>query len=68
MKPSITITEEKIDNQIINRIKTTGATNHQEALEAAEEWCDENNCILVSKEFENPIRELENNSTIFFQR
>ena len=68
MKPSITVTEEKIDNQIIERIKISGATDHLEALEAAEEWCAENNCILVSKEFENPIRELENTSNIFFAR
>ena len=60
MKPTITITEEKIDNQFIDKIKISGAI--------AEEWCDENNCILLSKEFENPIRELENNSTIFFAK
>ena len=66
MTPSITITEEKIDNQFIDRIKISGAANHQEALEFAEEWCDQNNCVLVTKEFENPIRELENTSTIFF--
>ena len=68
MKPSIRITEEKIDNQIVDRIKISGATDHQEGLEAAEEWCDENNCILVSKEFENPIRELGNTSNIFFAK
>ena len=50
MKPSITITEEKIDYQIIEKIKISGATDHQEALEAAEKWCDENNCVLVTKE------------------
>ena len=68
MKQYITIREEKIDNEIVEKIKISGAINHQEALEAAEEWCDENNCILVSKEFENPIRELENTSTTFFAK
>ena len=68
MKPSITIIQEKIDNQIVDKIKISGATNHEEALEAAEEWCDENNCILESKEFENPIREMENTSTIFYAK
>ena len=68
MKTSIAISEEKIDSDIVEKIKISGATNHQEALQAAEEWCDENNCILVSKEFENPIRELENTSTIFYAK
>ena len=68
MNTSITISEEKIDNQILEKIKISGATNHLEALEAAEEWCIENNCILVSREFENPVRELENTSTVFFAK
>ena len=68
MKTSLAISEEKIDNDIVEKIKISGATNHQEALQAAEEWCDENNCVLVSKEFENPIRELENTSTIFYAK
>ena len=68
MKSSIIISEEKIDNEIVEKIKISGATNHQEALDAAEEWCDENNCILVSKEFESPIRESENTSTIFYAK
>lgn len=68
MKSSITISEEKIDNEIVEKIKISGATNHQEALEAGDELCDENNCVLVSKEFENPIRELENTSTIFYAK
>ncbi len=68
MKPSITVSEEKIDNEFVEKIKITGASDHQEALEAAEEWCDENNCTLVSKEFEDPIRELENTSMIFYAK
>ena len=68
MKPFISISEEIIDNEHLERIKISGAANHQEALDAAEEWCDENNCVLVSKEFENPIRELEDTSTIFYAK
>ena len=44
MKPSITVIEEKIDNEIVEKIKISGATNHQEELQAAEESCDENKC------------------------
>jgi len=68
MNPTVKISEVEIENQMLEKIRITGATDHTEALEAAEEWCDENNCILVTKEFENPVRELENTSTIFFAK
>ena len=68
MQPSIKVSEVEIENQRLEKIMIFGATNHKEALEAAEEWCEENNCILESKELENPIRNLENTPTIFFAK
>ena len=68
MHPSVKISQTEIENQRLEKIMISGATNHKEALEAAKEWCEENNCILESKELENPIRNLEDNSTIFYAK
>ncbi len=68
MIPYITISEDKIENQILEKITISGAANHNEALEAAREWCDTNNCLLVSEELQTPVQEMENTSTIFFAK
>lgn len=68
MKLSIAVSKEKIDNEILEKIMVSGALSHDEALEAAKEWCDENNCILENKEYENPIRQMEDTSKVFYAR
>ena len=68
MKISITISEVNIDSETLEKIMISGAKNHQEALVAAEEWCEENNCMLLSKEFENPIRLEEDTSKVFYAK
>ena len=68
MKISINVSEQTIDSQTLKKIKISGAIDHEEALQAAEKWCVKNNYILLTKEFENPVRELENTSTVFFAK
>ena len=68
MKLSIAVIKEKIDNEVLEKIMVSGALSHDEALEAAKEWCDKNNCILESGEFENPIRQMEDSSRVFYAK
>ncbi|MDQ2863292.1 MAG: hypothetical protein M3R50_06530 [Bacteroidota bacterium] len=68
MNPSITISEDKIENQILEKITISGAVNHDEALEAVTEWCETHNCILVSEELQTMAMELENTSAVFFAK
>ena len=68
MSVSITIVKEKINNEVLEKIIISGASSHDEALEVAKEWCDKNNCILESKEFENPVRQMEDTSRFFYAR
>lgn len=68
MKLSIAVSKEKIDNEVLEKIMVSGASCHDEALEAAKEWCDKNNCILESREFENPIRQMEDTSRFFYAK
>jgi hypothetical protein len=65
MNSSITITEVIVENQHLEKIKISGASHHQEALEVAEIWCDENNCVLVSREFEELAHEEDPSLTVF---
>ena len=44
MKSSIRITE---SNPFNDEIRIQGAVSEPEAQDAAAEWCDENNCILI---------------------
>lgn len=46
MNPVIKISEVKIKNQFSDKLKIEGATSKKDAKLAAEEWCDENNCLL----------------------
>ena len=46
MKASIKINELGKKGEKLERITISGAKNKKEALEAAEAWCDENNCLL----------------------
>ncbi len=46
MKPSITITYVENDNNHNDKIMISGAENHEEAHNAAKEWCEEHNCLL----------------------
>jgi hypothetical protein len=65
MNSSITITEVIVENQLLEKIKISEASHHQEALEVAEIWCDENNCVLVSREFEELPDEEDPSLTVF---
>ena len=66
MKISLKVSEVIIDNVTIQKIAVSGAAGHYEALQAAEEWCAENKCNLISKEFENPIRHEQDASRVFY--
>jgi hypothetical protein len=68
MKISLNVSEVIIDNVAIQKIAVFGAANHLEALQEAEEWCAENKCRLISKEFENPIRQEEDTSRVFYAK
>ena len=68
MKISLKVSEVIIDNVAIQKIAVSGAAGHYEALQAAEEWCAENKCNLISKEFENPIRQEEDTSRVFYAK
>ena len=46
MKASIKINELGKKDEKLERITISDAKNKKEALEAAEAWCDENNCLL----------------------
>jgi len=46
MKSSIQVSEVNTNNKFKNEIKIVGAESEAEAKDAAEEWCDENNCLL----------------------
>ena len=54
MNSSITITEVEFDNQESHKIIISGAENHDRAREAAEEWCDEHNSMILDFIHENP--------------
>jgi hypothetical protein len=47
MNPAITITEVHTDNQENKRIIISGAENHDDARNAAEEWCEEHNTRIL---------------------
>lgn len=47
MQPNIIITDVEIENEIHKQIMISGAANEEEARDAAEEWCDEHNCLLL---------------------
>lgn len=68
MEISLKVSEVIIDDVAIQKIAVFGAADHQEALQAAQEWCVENKCNLISKEFENPIRQEEDTSRIFYAK
>ena len=68
MNISLKVIEVTIDDVVIQKISVFGAANRQEALQAAQEWCVENKCNLISKEFENPIRQEEDTSRVFYAK
>ena len=68
MNPSITITEVKSNDHTLEKIRISGAADHEEAIKAAEEWCDENNSLLASKELEKPIQHMEDTSSVFYAK
>ena len=68
MKNSITVSEVEIDFKILDKIIITGAANQEEALQAAEEWCCENNCLLRSNKLEKSPAVLQGSSIIYFAK
>jgi len=54
MNSSITITQAEFDNQENHKIMISGAVNHDEARQAADEWCDKHNSRVLDFIHENP--------------
>ena len=61
---SITITVDKT----CENLTISGCKTKKEALSVAEEWCDENNCLLVSKDLGKSNDGLEDSSIIYFAK
>ena len=68
MKNSIKESEVEIDLKFSDTIIITGAVNEEEALQAAEEWCCENNCLLESNKLEKSSAVLQGSSIIYFAK
>ncbi len=68
MNISLKVSEVIIDGVVLQKIEVSGAANHHEAMQAAEDWCVENKYNLVSKDFENPIRQEEDTSRFFYAK
>ena len=56
MKPNITVTEVESDNVSDKRIVISGAENHDDARNAAEEWCENHNSHILNFVQEDPYK------------
>ena len=66
MKSSILVSEVNTNNQFNDEIKIVGAESEAEAKDAAEEWCDANNCLLQEINQENELFNPNDNNQIVF--
>ena len=64
MESHITIADVETENEIHKKIMISGAANEEEARDAAEDWCDEHNCLLLDfiRENQNAASEGENDA------
>ena len=61
MPNNIKVEESNSDNDTSIILTITDVKNEQEALAAAEEWCDENNSLIVDKPFQDSQLSKEGN-------
>jgi hypothetical protein len=66
MKPNITVTEVESDNVSDKRIVISGAENHDDARNAAEEWCENHNSRILNFIQEDPYNIPQDSPQIYY--
>jgi hypothetical protein len=66
MKPNITVTEVQSDDENNKRIVISGAENHDDARNAADEWCKNHNSRILNFIQEDPYNVPQNTPQVYY--